>query len=80
MRMQGCRKENKAEKVRGGHEIQDGNQNCKIKNYWKLNQFLKLWLGRLGRFVRPYEGPYTIMKIIPLSVYEIADRQGRIRG
>jgi len=37
-------------------------------------------VGKTYKFVRPYEGPYKIMKFIPPSTYEIADRQGRFRG
>ena len=37
-------------------------------------------LGRTAKFMRPFDGPWVITKIIPPSCYEISDRQGKIRG
>jgi hypothetical protein len=33
-----------------------------------------------SKFVRPYEGPYLITKVIHPSTYELADENGKIRG
>jgi hypothetical protein len=36
--------------------------------------------GVTGKFIRPYEGPYMISKIIPPSAVEVCDRNGRVKG
>jgi hypothetical protein len=36
--------------------------------------------GVTAKFLHPYEGPYTIAKIIPPSTFELADENARIRG
>lgn len=36
--------------------------------------------GVTGKFIRPYEGPYVITRIIPPSVYEISGNNGKVRG
>ena len=36
--------------------------------------------GVIGKFIRPYEGPYVISKVIPPSTVEICDRNGKIKG
>jgi hypothetical protein len=33
-----------------------------------------------SKFIRPYEGPYLITKVIHPSTYELADEKGKIRG
>jgi len=35
--------------------------------------------GVTGRFIRPYEGPYMISKVIPPSTVEVCDRNGKIK-
>jgi hypothetical protein len=35
--------------------------------------------GVTGKFIRPYEGPYMISKIIPPSTVEVCDRKGRFK-
>ena len=37
-------------------------------------------LGLTAKFMRPYDGPWVITKIIPSSCYEISDKDGKIRG
>ena len=46
----------------------------------KIQPISKAVVGKTFKFVGLYEGPYKITKFIPPSTYEIADRQGRIRG
>jgi len=36
--------------------------------------------GVTGKFIRPYEGPYMISKVIPPSTVEVCDRNGKIKG
>jgi len=36
-------------------------------------------LGIMEKFMRPFEGPWLITKIIPSSYYEISDKEGKIR-
>jgi hypothetical protein len=36
--------------------------------------------GVTGKFIRPYEGPYIISKIIPPSTVEVWDRNGKFKG
>jgi hypothetical protein len=37
-------------------------------------------LGITAKFLRPFNGPWLIMKFIPPSCYEISDQRGKIRG
>jgi hypothetical protein len=37
-------------------------------------------LGITAKFMRPYNGLWVIMRIIPPSCYEISDKKGKIRG
>ena len=37
-------------------------------------------VGVTGKFIRPYEGPYMISKVIPPSTVEVCDRNGKIKG
>jgi hypothetical protein len=37
-------------------------------------------LGVTAKFMRPFDGPWVITKIIPPSPYEISDKERRIRG
>jgi len=37
-------------------------------------------LGKTAKFMRPYDSPWVITKIIPPSSYEISDKEGKIRG
>ena len=37
-------------------------------------------LGITAKFMRPFDGPWVITKIIPTSCYEISDKEGKIRG
>jgi hypothetical protein len=37
-------------------------------------------LGITAKFMRPFDGPWVITKIIPPSCYEISDKAGKIRG
>ena len=37
-------------------------------------------LGITAKFMRPFDGPWVITKIIPPSCYEISDKEGKIRG
>jgi len=34
----------------------------------------------MAKFMRPFDGPWLITKIIPPSCYEISDKVGKIRG
>jgi hypothetical protein len=36
--------------------------------------------GITGKFQRPFEGPYTIRKIIPPAMYELKGEDGKLRG
>jgi hypothetical protein len=36
--------------------------------------------GVTGKFIRPYEGPYMISKVIPPSTVEVYDSNGKIKG
>jgi hypothetical protein len=36
--------------------------------------------GVTGKFMRPYEGPYVISKLIPPSTLELCDSKGRVKG
>jgi transposase InsO family protein len=36
--------------------------------------------GVTGKFIRPFEGPYTISKLIPPSTVELCDSKGKVRG
>jgi hypothetical protein len=36
--------------------------------------------GVTGKFIRPYEGPYLISKVIPPSTVEVCARNGRFKG
>jgi hypothetical protein len=36
--------------------------------------------GVTAKFLHPYEGPYTIAKIIPPSTFELAEDNASIRG
>ena len=36
--------------------------------------------GITAKFLRPYEGPYVIAKVIPPSTFEVADEDGHVRG
>jgi hypothetical protein len=36
--------------------------------------------GVTGKFIRPYEGPYMISKVIPTSTVEVCDGNGKFRG
>jgi hypothetical protein len=36
--------------------------------------------GRTGKFIRPFEGPYVISKVIPPSTVEVCDDEGKIKG
>jgi len=36
-------------------------------------------LGLTAKFMRPFDGPWVITKIIPPSCYEISDTEGKIR-
>jgi hypothetical protein len=36
--------------------------------------------GKTSKFMRPYEGPWHISKIIPPSSYEISSPDGKVRG
>ena len=33
-----------------------------------------------GKFIRRYEGPYMISKVIPPSTVEVCDRNGKTKG
>jgi hypothetical protein len=37
-------------------------------------------LGITAKFIRPFNGPWLITKIIPPSCYEISDQRRKIRG
>jgi hypothetical protein len=36
--------------------------------------------GVTGKFIKPYEGPYLISKVISPSTVEVCDRNGRFIG
>jgi hypothetical protein len=36
--------------------------------------------GVTGKFIRTYEGPYMISKVIPTSTVEVRDRNGKFKG
>jgi hypothetical protein len=36
--------------------------------------------GITAKFLHPYEGPYVIAKVIPLSTFEVIEESGRVRG
>jgi hypothetical protein len=36
-------------------------------------------LGIMANFMRPFEGPWLITKIFPLSYFEISDKEGKMR-
>jgi hypothetical protein len=36
--------------------------------------------GIIGKFQRPYEGPYLIYRQVNPSIYELVDSQGKKRG
>jgi hypothetical protein len=36
--------------------------------------------GMTARFIRPYEGPYMISKVIPPSTVEVCNNNGKIKG
>ena len=36
--------------------------------------------GVTGKFIRPYEGPYKISKLIPPSTVEVCDSNGKVKG
>jgi hypothetical protein len=36
--------------------------------------------GVTGKFIRLYEGPYIISKVIPPSTAEVCDRNGELKG
>jgi hypothetical protein len=36
-------------------------------------------LGITAKFIRPFDGPWLIMTIIPPSCYAISDKEGKIR-
>jgi hypothetical protein len=36
--------------------------------------------GVTRKFIRPYEGPYIISKVIPPSTVEVCDRNGKFKG
>jgi hypothetical protein len=36
--------------------------------------------GITGKFQRPFEGPFTIQKVIPPAMYELYDADGKLRG
>jgi hypothetical protein len=36
--------------------------------------------GITAKFIRPFEGPYQIVKVYPPATYEIADAEGKVRG
>jgi hypothetical protein len=37
-------------------------------------------VGVTAKFIHPYEGPYTISRVIPPSTYEIPTTSGKVRG
>jgi hypothetical protein len=37
-------------------------------------------LGVTGKFIRPFEGPYFVSRIIPPSAFELTDGKGKIKG
>jgi hypothetical protein len=37
-------------------------------------------MGVTSKFVRPYDGPWKVSKLIPPSTFEISDLNGRVRG
>ena len=36
--------------------------------------------GVTAKFIRPYEGPYIISKVIPQSTYELSTTSGKVMG
>jgi hypothetical protein len=36
--------------------------------------------GITGKFLRPYEGPYLISRMINPAIFELTDKEGKIRG
>jgi hypothetical protein len=36
--------------------------------------------GVTGKFIRPFEGPYMISKVIALSTVEVCDNNDKIKG
>jgi len=37
-------------------------------------------VGVTGKFIRPYEGPYMIGKVLPPSTVEVCDRNGKFKS
>jgi len=37
-------------------------------------------VGVTAKFIRPYEGPYIISRVIPPSTYELSTTDGTVRG
>jgi len=37
-------------------------------------------VGVTAKFIHPYEGPYIISRLIPLSTYELSTASWKVRG
>jgi hypothetical protein len=62
---------------RGKHEWAPQACNLLLSRCKPLSEAAK---GKTNKFMRPYEGPWHITKIIPPSSYEISSPDGKVRG
>jgi hypothetical protein len=74
-------------KARGLHSLELPTQNVVLKSAFtsrtkrvRTQPSSDAIAGVMGKYIRPYEGPYLIRKVISPSTVEVCDKNGKFKG